>query len=361
MRGYIEISTIEHGIRKRLEAREEHLSRFAQRSFLSDGRKRLEKPSLMRTEYQRDRDRIIHSKSFRRLKHKTQVFIAPTGDHYVTRLTHTIEVSQVARTIARSLNLNEDLTEAIALAHDLGHSPFGHLGEEALNELHPSGFAHAEQSLRVVDCLENDGRGLNLTHEVKQGILNHSKPRSSLSSLRDEPHQSLEGQICRLSDAIAYINHDMDDAIRAQIIEESDLPNSVHEHLGKNHRERLNTLITNIIEESWDAAGETSHLGPEPPYIKMSPPIEEIVLEMREFLFQKVYIPNGRGTPIGEEAWQAVTTLYDHYTKHPEMIPSEYGTTVEDVSQRTVDYISGMTDTYALKTYKETRKKNRLK
>ena len=153
----------------------------------------------------------------------------------------------------------------------------------------------------------------------------------------------------------------MDDAIRAQIIEESDLPNSVHEHLGKKHRERLNTLITNIIEESWDAAGETSHLGPEPPYIKMSPPIEEIVLEMREFLFQKVYIPNGRGTPIGEEAWQAVTTLYDHYTKHPEMIPSEYGTTVEDVSQRTVDYISGMTDTYALKTYKETRKKNRLK
>ncbi|MQG21541.1 MAG: deoxyguanosinetriphosphate triphosphohydrolase [SAR202 cluster bacterium] len=352
---------IEHGIRRRLEAREDNLSRFAQRSSLSNGRKSPEEPSLMRTDYQRDRDRIIHSKSFRRLKHKTQVFIAPTGDHYVTRLTHTIEVSQVARTIARSLNLNEDLTEAIALAHDLGHSPFGHLGEEALNELHPDGFAHAEQSLRVVDCLENNGTGLNLTYEVKQGILNHSKPRSSLKSLRNEPHQTLEGQICRLSDAIAYINHDMDDAIRARIIQESDLPNSIHERLGKNHRERLNTLITNIVEESWDAAGETSHLGSEPPHIKMSSRIEETVLEMREFLFQKVYLPNGRGTAIGEEAWQAVMALYDHYSKHPDEIPSEYGTTVENVNQRTVDYISGMTDTYALKAYKETRNKKHIR
>ena len=267
----------------------------------------------------------------------------------------------MARTIARGLNLNEDLTEAIALGHDLGHSPFGHLGEEALNQLHPDGFTHAEQSVRVVECLENSGSGLNLTHEVRQGILNHSKPRTSLNSRRGESHQTLEGQICRLADAIAYINHDTDDAIRAGIIEEHDLPNNVHKYLGKDHRERLNTLITDIIKESWDATGETSHFGSAPPDIKMSPKIEKAALEMREFLFQKVYLPNGRGTSIGEEAWQAVTKLYDHYFKHPDLIPSEYGATANNVNQRIVDFISGMTDTYALKMYHETTGKTYIK
>ena len=306
----------------------------------------------MRTAFQRDRDRIVHSKAFRRLKHKTQVFIAPTGDHFVTRLTHTIEVSQVARSIARALNLNEDLVEAISLGHDLGHSPFGHLGEEALNGLSPDGFVHAEQSLRVVDVLEKDGAGLNLTWEVRQGILHHSKPRGSLDSARVADAQSLEAQVCRLADAVAYINHDIDDAIRAGMMREADLPEQAHRVLGRDHSERLNSLIMDIVEESWPVAGEggATHSVTRPE-IRMSRAVEDATLELREFLFQRVYMPSGRGTPQGDAAWNAVEGLYAYYTRHPEAIASEYGQEGADTKRRVVDFISGMTDLYAMRAY----------
>src|SRR5271157_5606061 len=211
-------------IREMLEAREESLSPFAQKVRLSRGRQRAEEPDSVRTAYQRDRDRILYTNAFRRLKHKTQVFIAPTGDHYRTRLTHTLEVSQIARTIARALNLNEDLTEAISLGHDLGHTPFGHIGEDVLNELSPHGFKHSEQSLRVVDLLEKDGQGLNLTWEVRDGIVNHSKSRAQVLGSTWGKVSTLEGEIVKLADLVAYVNHDSDDAIRAGIIKESDLP-----------------------------------------------------------------------------------------------------------------------------------------
>jgi len=222
-------------IRQTTEEKEESLSPYAVKSKLSQGRLKYEEPCPLRTVFQRDRDRIIHSKAFRRLKHKTQVFIAPLGDHYVTRLTHTLEVSQIARTISRALNLNEDLTEAIALGHDLGHTPFGHVGEDVLNEVYHHGFRHNEQSLRIVDLLENDGRGLNLTWEVRDGILNHSKTRADILGENQGKANTLEGQVCQIADAIAYINHDIGDAIRAGIITEGDLPLSAVRILDLSH------------------------------------------------------------------------------------------------------------------------------
>ena len=227
---------------------------FAAKSAQSAGRAIPEPPSDVRTEYQRDRDRIIHSKAFRRLKHKTQVFIAPLGDHYVTRLTHTLEVSQIARTIARALNLNEDLTEAIALGHDLGHTPFGHIGEDELDKILPDGFRHARQSLNIVERVERDGRGLNLTWEVRQGILNHSKPRGDFLAARDDGI-TLEAQIVRTSDAVAYINHDLADAFRAGIISEDDLPSSVATSLGSRHSERIDTIVCDVIDNSFYVSG----------------------------------------------------------------------------------------------------------
>ena len=246
-------------IRERSEGREELLSPFAARSCTST-RDREEEPDRIRTEFQRDRDRILHSKSFRRLKHKTQVFIAPVGDHYVTRLTHTLEVAQIARTISRALNLNEDLAEAIALGHDLGHTPFGHIGEDELGKLHPGGFRHAEQSLRIVEKLERGGAGLNLTREVRQGILNHSKPRGDF--IAHLPNDlSLEGQICRISDAVAYLNHDLLDAFRAGVITWDDVPGVVDDVLGRSHSQRVNTMVSDVVESSWAASGEEGASG----------------------------------------------------------------------------------------------------
>ena len=233
-------------IRQFAEEKESRLSHYAARSGSSQGRLRYEELCPIRTVFQRDRDRIIHSKSFRRLKHKTQVFIAPLGDHYVTRLTHTLEVSQLARTLARSLNLNEDLAEAISLGHDLGHTPFGHIGEDVLNDLYHEGFRHYEQSLRVVDLLENDGQGLNLTWEVRDGVLNHSKSGEDIFGHNWTRAGTLEGDICKIADAIAYINHDIGDAIRACIINEDDLLESATKILGLSHRERINTMIAMI-------------------------------------------------------------------------------------------------------------------
>jgi dGTPase len=334
-----------HAIRQQLEKREELLSPHAARSRRSRGRRRDEEPCPMRTVFQRDRDRIIHCKSFRRLMHKTQVFIAPTGDHYRTRLTHTLEVSQIARTIVRALNLNEDLAEARALGHDLGHTPFGHVGEEVLNDLYPGGFRHNEQSLRVVELLENDGLGLNLTWEVRDGILNHSKTGTDLLDKRGDVPYTLEGQICKLADAVAYINHDVDDAIRAGIIAESDLPAEATRVLGNSHRQRINTLVADIIDVSWPVTGAGGKPG-----IGMSPEIRETTNTLRQFLFEKVY------NILSEEADRdrdVVRLLYRHFTAHDEALPPEYKLRDDSIERRVVDYIAGMTDRYANDMFKK--------
>ncbi len=328
-------------VRQLAEEREESLSRYAVKSKQSRGRLRYEEPCPVRTAFQRDRDRIIYSKAFRRLKHKTQVFIAPQGDHYVTRLTHTLEVSQIARTIARALNLNEDLTEAIALGHDLGHTPFGHVGEEVLNELYHQGFRHNEQSLRIVDLLENDGQGLNLTWEVRDGILNHSKSRANILEGWGKV-DTLEGEICRISDIVAYINHDIDDAIRAVIITDDDLPASATAILGHSHRERINTMVCDIIEQSWAVRDSDTTS----PTIGMSPQVLEATNTLRGFLFDRVYNLSS-AQEEAEKARGIVRWLYHYFNKHEDKLPPEYSLYSDEAERRVVDYIAGMTDQYA--------------
>ena len=340
------IRLVHYDIRQRLEQREELLSPHASRSRTGRGRQRAEEPCPMRTEFQRDRDRIVHCKAFRRLMHKTQVFIAPAGDHYRTRLTHTLEVSQIARSIARALNLNEDLTEAIALGHDLGHTPFGHVGEEVLDSLYPQGFRHNEQSLRVVDLIENGGRGLNLTAEVRDGILNHSKAGSDILDREEAAAFTLEGRICKLADAIAYINHDVDDAIRAGIITEDDLPPQVGRLLGTSHRQRINTLVSDAINFSWAATGE----GDGQPHIGMSPDTLEAANTLRGFLFERVYSIAREET---EHARMVLRRLYEYFSANEARLPGEYKLRDDSTGQRVVDYISGMTDRYAVDTYEQ--------
>ena len=290
----------------------------------------------IRTEYQRDRDRILHCKAFRRLKHKTQVFLIPEGDHYRTRLTHTLEVAQIARTIARALRMNEDLTEAIALGHDLGHTPFGHSGEAILNRLSPFGFVHSEQSVRVVEVLEKDGKGLNLTKAVRDGILNH----------RTSGHPStLEGCIVRISDKVAYINHDIDDAIRGKILQETDVPKIYTDVLGHSVRERLNTIIHDIIINSWDK-----------PEILMSPGMEEAVQGLRSWMFEHVY--KNKITKAEEgRAQQLIVSLYEYYMDHVEELPEEYLLLMEqrgETKERVIcDYIAGMSDGYAVDRFEK--------
>ena len=347
----------DHRIRLRLEQQEQDtLSPFAQLSRETRGRAVPEEPSFMRTEYQRDRDRIIHSKAFRRLKHKTQVFVAPLSDHFATRLSHTIEVSQIARSIARALRLNEDLAEAIALAHDLGHTPFGHLGEEFFAERIPGGYRHAEQSLRVVDVLEKDGEGLNLTWEVRRGILNHSKGRGGLGAIRAADEQiTLEGEICRLSDAIAYVNHDLGDALRARVIEIDEIPLHVRQILGNRHAERLNSIIADLVETSWPVTGDGA--APEDegdrPHITMSQPVLQAVVDLREFLFDNVYLV--AASAQNDEPLRILETLWDAFTNNPELIPEGYARPEDDASRRAVDFISGMTDHYAARTATDIR------
>jgi len=320
-------------IRQRTEEIEKSiLSPYAVLSINSKGREREEAKCQIRTDFQRDRDRIIHSKSFRRLKHKTQVFISPEKDHYRTRLTHTLEVAQIARTIARALRLNEDLTEAIALGHDLGHTPFGHAGEAVLDSIHPGGFKHNEQSLRVVEVLE-DKNGLNLTWEVRDGILNHTG--SNMPS-------TLEGMVVKYSDRIAYINHDIDDALRAGILHITDLPKECLKVLGIDHKSRINTMITDIIMESLDK-----------PYVKMSKEIEKATCDLREFMFENVYI--GSKAKVEEEKVQyIIKQLYEYFIDNPQKIPEDLRSKRPDEgNQRMVcDYIAGMTDRYALNKYK---------
>jgi len=334
--------TVFDSIRRRLEERELQLSPYAARSFESRGRDVPEEPSPVRTEFQRDRDRILHSKAFRRLKHKTQVFIAPVGDHFVTRLTHTLEVAQIARTIARALNLNEDLAEAIALGHDLGHPPFGHAGEQALAELLPEGFRHAEQSLRVVEKLEP----LNLTREVRDGIVNSSKVREDILAEGFGTPATVEGQIVKLADAVAYINHDVADAIRAGLIREEDLPREVTEALGRSHSQRINTLVCDIVVHSWAATGE-AHDPRSEARIAMSPPVLAAANTLREFLFQRVYLWEGRRAE-SERAKQVVREMLRHYVEHPEEIQSDFVIASDPPWRRAADYIAGMTDGFAL-------------
>ena len=324
-------------IREQLELREiEYLSPYATLSKDSRGRERAEEECDIRPVFQRDRDRILHCKAFRRLKQKTQVFLLPKGDHYRTRLTHTLEVSQNARTIAKALRLNEDLVEAIALGHDLGHTPFGHAGERALDEVSPLGFQHNEQSVRVVERLEKQGEGLNLTWEVRDGILNHKSAGT--------PH-TLEGQIVRLSDKIAYINHDIDDAIRGGVLKEEDIPRQYREILGNSTRVRLDTMIHNVIINSMDQ-----------PEIRMSPEVEQATMALRAFMFENVYKnPVAKGEE--EKAINMVTNLYEYYRRHIQLLPDQFLEMLEEeggTPERIVcDYIAGMTDTYAIKKFEE--------
>ena len=315
-----------------LKKEEKFLSKYATFSSKTLGRDFVEEECPMRTEFQRDRDRIIYSKAFIRLKNKTQVFFSPEGDHYMTRLTHTLDVSQIARSIARALNLNEDLAEAISLGHDLGHTPFGHSGERVLNKLSPNGFRHNEQSLRVVEVIEKDGKGLNLTKEVRDGILNHKTSTTPLT---------LEGKVVRLSDKIAYLNHDVEDALRAGAIQKSDLPKSVTEVLGEDTRVRINTMITSVYLNSLNKND-----------VMLSCEVEKAMQVLRAFMFERVYNTDlARGEE--ERAGNMLSAMYDTFKKFPEKMPKPYVKLLDRFSLDTVicDYISGMTDRYAISTF----------
>lgn len=325
------------------EAEARNLSPKAALSFRSKGRARQEAPHSIRTAFQRDRDRIVHSKSFRRLKHKTQVFLSPYGDHYRTRLTHCLEVSQIARTISRALKLNEDLTEAIALGHDLGHTPFGHAGEEILRELLPNGFHHAEQSLRVVDKLEYDGKGLNLTFEVRDGILKHSKGRGEIFDPNfDDMPATLEGQVVRVSDIIAYVNHDVDDALRAGIISSQDLPAEVIKILGKWPATRIDRMVLDVVDSSLAANLER---------IAMSDRIFRTVVELREFLYQRVYF-NPASRHELRKTEKILRDLFYYLIDKPDLYVKDYPAG-DSLEVRVGDFLAGMTDRYAVKLYQE--------
>ena len=324
-------------LREELERLEhEHLDKRAAFADESRGRLHPEEPRVedVRTVFQRDTDKIVHSKAFRRLMHKTQVFLNPEGDHYRTRMTHTIEVSRIARTIAKALNLNEDLAEAIAMGHDLGHTPFGHAGEVALTEATGQPFRHNEQSLRVVDILENGGEGLNLTYEVRMGILGHTGDRIP---------ETLEGQIVRWADRYAYVNHDIDDAVRAGILENADIPRSIARVLGNSHSQRINSLVCDTITTSREAGS-----------ICLSPQVEKALNDLREFMFQNVYRnPVAKGQEV--KARGMLKRMYDYYYNHPEALPDDFQPQLSfDGMERTVcDYIAGMTDNYAVDKYTE--------
>ena len=324
-------------LREKLE-RQEHLQLDKRAAFADESRGRLhpEEPRTedVRTVFQRDIDKIVHSKAFRRLMHKPQVFLSPEGDHYRTRMTHTLEVSRIARTIAKGLNLNEDLAEAIAMGHDLGHTPFGHAGEVALTQAMGQPFRHNEQSLRVVDVLENGGEGLNLTYEVRMGILGHTGDRIP---------ETLEGQIVRWADRFAYVNHDIDDAIRAGILENSDIPKAIARILGNNHSQRINTLVCDAITASRETA-----------VITLSSTVEEALHDLREFLFARVYRnPVAKGQE--QKAKGMLQRMYEYYYTHPEALPEDFQPQMsfEGMERTVCDYIAGMTDNYAVDKYAE--------
>jgi len=320
-------------IREKREAWEaEYLSSLATKSAETKGRRNFSQKCDIRTEFQRDRDRITHSKAFRRLMHKTQVFISPEGDHYRTRLTHTMEVAQIARTIASALRLNEDLTEAIALGHDLGHTPFGHTGEDALDRLLPDGFRHNEQSVRVVEMLENDGAGLNLTFEVIDGIRNH---RTSCKP------STFEGQVVQISDKIAYMNHDVDDAVRAGILSPKDLPEFASKILGATPSIRIDFLVRNLVE----------YTSSNPQKVALSPEISQTMSDLRTFMFENVYVHQLHAKER-DKIDTMLHLLFEHYMAHPNKLPRELQNQ-NDPTFAVADYIAGMTDRFALKRFGE--------
>lgn len=323
-------------IREHIEEIEKlYLSKFAAKSSQTKGRRKPEEKDDIRTEFMRDRDRIIHSKSFRRLKHKTQVFFSPLGDHYRTRMTHTLEVSQIARTIAVALGLNETLTEAISLAHDLGHTPFGHAGEAVLNKKTHGKFKHWFQSLRVVDILEKDGQGLNLTLEVRDGIVKHSKGRGDILLDKKNSAVTLEGQIVRIADIIAYVNHDIDDAIRAKIIDK--IPDRLSNALGDTHSKRIATMVKSVIKQTKDSNYEQ---------ILIEDDILQYLNELRDFLYDNVYLSYAIQSEMSKSS-KVISDLYEYFMEHIDLIP-QYGQTKEE---SVADYISGMTDRYAMDLY----------
>ncbi len=332
-------------IRKLIESREKTiLSEYACHSVESLGRQRKEDFCTVRTVFQHDRDRILHSKSFRRLKHKTQVFLSPEGDHYRTRLTHTLEVSQVARTVARALALNEDLTEAIALGHDLGHTPFGHAGERVLNHLVPGGFRHVVQSLRVVDSLEKDGQGLNLTQEVRDGILRHSKGQGPLLAPDDDSRaMTLEGQIVRLADIVAYVNHDLDDAIRGGIISLEDLPVDIVKVVGDSHAHRIGRMVSDLITQSLFAGGSQ---------IRISEEMDDAIRALRAWLFERVYEIDAVHSDF-IKASRMLRELFNYFVENEADFISAGGRRYpgDSIEVSVADFIAGMTDRFALALY----------
>jgi len=328
--------------RKKLELNEKSfLSPYASFSSESIGRIRKEKKCNLRTDYQRDRDRIIHSKSFRRLKDKTQVFLAPYGDHFRTRLTHVLEVSQISRTIARSLSLNEDLSEAIALGHDLGHTPFGHAGEQALDKVHKEGFRHYMQSLRVVELLEKNGKGLNLTFEVKDGISKHSKGKGPIINKKIKI-QTLEGQVVRLSDIFAYFTHDLDDALRSSLIKKKDIPLKLLRFFGDKHSERISKVVSDTITSTVDRNYRS---------VQISKELEIHLLEMRDFLFEKVYYNDSIKVNF-EKAKQILIDLYSFFLINKKALRDLYKFNSGDHSSDCCDFIAGMSDDFALEVHK---------
>jgi dGTPase len=333
-------------IREQLEQRERDiLAPQAAKSADSRGRLRPDTEDAIRPAFQRDRDRIIHCKAFRRLKHKTQVFFAPTGDHYRTRLTHTLEVSQIGRSIAKVLRLNEELTEAIALGHDLGHTPFGHAGERVINELVPGGFNHYEQSLRIVDLLEHGGQGLNLTWEVRDGIARHSKGKSGMPVGADPEHRAstIEGQIARVADIIAYVNHDIDDAVRAGLLREEELPRAQIEVLGRSSSERIGRMVTDVVLETLDG-GMTE--------IRMSAGVLEATVGLRAFLFEAVY-ENAIATAEFKKAAGILGGLWTRIREQPETFLDPAVMQAEGLDAAARDFLAGMTDRYAVSLYEQ--------
>lgn len=351
-------------VRRRLELREEQLSPYASKS-VDSLRAVPEDSAPTRTEFQRDRDRVIHTNSFRRLKHKSQVFVAPQGDHFTTRLTHVIEVAQVGRSIARGLNLNEDLVEAIGLGHDLGHTPFGHIGESVLNQMLTGGFHHSRHSVRLVTQLEKDGKGLNLTEQVIDGIRNHSKPEGKFLSREAVENLSLEAQIVRVSDALAYLAHDILDALRSDFVKLDDLPAEAVEALGVRHSQRVDTVISDVVESSWDCTGEIDVAQSAPdgtsaaaagtkPWIRMSPELGKIVTDLRVFMFERFYHPISASVE-GRKAAAIVGVLFEHFSRKPELIPAWIRELSESNERAAADYVCGMTDNYALMMAEQVR------
>ncbi len=330
-------------IRERTEQIEKDtLSPAACLSSQTRGRERKEKEGEIRTCFQHDRDRILHSKSFRRLKHKTQVFLAPKGDHYRTRLTHTLEVSQIGRTIARALRLNEDLTEAIALGHDLGHTPFGHAGEDILREIYPGGFNHFKQSVRVVEILERNGRGLNLTYEVRDGILKHSKGKGKIFTA-SKKSETLEGQIVRITDVIAYLNHDLDDAIRAGVLKRSSIPRELRK-IGDTPSKRIDKMVKDVVYCSLEA---------DLMEIRMSEEMKDVTYSLREFLYKNVY-ESDESKHEFKKARKILFDLYNYYMEHTEEIFKEFPVEMANDKERMVcDFIAGMTDRFAIMMYEQ--------